>query len=161
MGVFSSIAHVALQVRDLGASIEFYEKLGFPEFLRLNNDDGTPWIVYMKVDDNFFFELFPGDDTGTAPQGTTGVHHLSLDATDINETVAHLESVGIPLSTPLKPNGARGVDGNRGCWITDPDGNRIELMEMAPNCIQNEALQALKEGKGPTALTRPLKPAAS
>lgn len=154
MTIFPNIAHVALQVRDLQASIEFYEKLGFPEFLRLNKDDGEAWIVYMKVTDDFYFELFPGKDTGTAPQGKTGVHHLSLQAEDIEATVAHLEKVGIPLTSPLKEK--RGVDRNRGCWIDDPDGNRIELMEMAPNCIQYDALKALAAGKGPTALLAPL-----
>ncbi|MGR3661636.1 MAG: VOC family protein [Paracoccaceae bacterium] len=154
MAIFPNIAHVALQVRDLQTSIDFYEKLGFPEFLRLNNDDGEPWIVYMRVTDDFYFELFPGPDTGLVKKGQTGVHHLSLQAADIMETVAHLESVGIPLEAPLKDK--RGVDGNRGCWIVDPDGNRIELMEMAPDCIQIEALKALSAGKGSTALHKPL-----
>ena len=154
MAIFPNIAHVALQVRDLQKSIEFYEKLGFPEFLRLNNDDGNPWIVYMRVTDDFFFELFPGPDIGTVKMAQTGVHHLSLESADIMETVAHLESVGIPLESPLKDK--LGVDGNRGCWVVDPDGNRIELMEIAPNCIQKEALAALAAGKGPTALHKPL-----
>lgn len=153
MTIFPNIAHVALQVRDLQTSIDFYEKLGFPEFLRLNNDDGKPWIVYMKVTDDFYFELFPGKDTGTAAQGKTGIHHISLQAADIEKTVAHLEKVGIALTSPLKST--RGVDGNRGCWIDDPDGNRIELMEMAPNCIQYEALKAFAAGKGATALLAP------
>lgn len=154
MTIFPNIAHVALQVRDLQASIEFYEKLGFPEFLRLNRDDGEPWIVCMRVTDDFYFELFPGEDNGTAPLGKTGVHHLSLQSANILETVAHLEKVGIPLTSPLKEK--RGVDGNRGVWIEDPDGNRFELMEMAPNCIQYDALKAFAEGKGATALHKPL-----
>lgn len=153
MGVFSSVAHIALQVRDLDKSIAFYEKLGFPEFLRLNDDNGAPWIVYMKVTDDLYFELFPGKDEGSAPQGKTGVHHLSLQATNIEETVAHLQKVGISLTS--EPKSEPGLDGNRGCWITDPDGNRIELMEMAPNCIQYDALKALAAGKGPTALHKP------
>jgi len=154
MAIFPYIAHVALQVRDLQASIDFYEKLGFPEFLRLNNDDGKPWIVYMRVTDDFYFELFPGPDTGFVKKGQTGVHHLSLQSADLDETVAHLEGVGIPLESPLKEG--RGVDGNRGCWIVDPDGNRIELMEMAPTCIQLEALKKLAAGGGATALVKPL-----
>lgn len=153
MAIFPNIAHVALQVRDLQASIDFYEKLGFPEFLRLTNDDGEPWIVYLRVTDDFYFELFPGPDTGFVKKGQTGVHHLSLQSADIMETVAHLESVGIPLESPLKDK--RGVDGNRGCWVVDPDGNRIELMEMASDCIQIAALKALAAGKGPTALHKP------
>lgn len=153
MTVFPNIAHVALQVRDLQTSIEFYEKLGFPEFLRLNNDDGKPWIVYMRVTDSFYFELFPGPDTGLVKKGQTGVHHLSLESANLDDTVAHLESVGIPLETPLKNK--RGVDGNRGCWIVDPDGNRIELMEMDADCIQIAALKKLAEGNGATALHAP------
>lgn len=154
MTIFPNIAHIALQVRDMQTSIDFYESLGFPEFLRLTNDDGKPWIVYMKVTDNFYFELFPGKDTATAVQGMTGVHHISLEAADIEKAVAHMEKNGIPLSSPL---GAEpGLDGNRGCWIDDPDGNRIELMEMAPDCIQYEALKAFAAGKGPTALHKPL-----
>ena len=45
-----------------------------------------------------------------------------------------------------------GVDGNRGMWIEDPDGNRIEIMEMAPNCIQYQAVKNLQAGKAPQAL---------
>jgi hypothetical protein len=37
-------------------------------------------------------------------------------------------------------------------WIEDPDGNRIEIMEMAPDCIQHQALARLREGKPPEAL---------
>jgi len=37
-------------------------------------------------------------------------------------------------------------------WIEDPDGNRIEIMEMAPACIQFEAVKRLREGKPPEAL---------
>lgn len=155
MGVFSSVAHIAFQVRDLERSIAFYEKLGFPEFLRLNNDDGKPWIVYMRVTGDLYLELFPGKDENTAPQGKTGVHHLSLQAINIDETAAHLEKMGIPLTSPLKKE--PGIDGNRGCWITDPDGNRIELMEMTPGCIQYDAIKAMAAGKGRTSLHRPLK----
>ncbi len=154
MAVFPNIAHVALQVRDLQASIDFYEKLGFPEFLRLNNDDGDPWIVYLRVTDDFYFELFPGPDTGWVKKGQTGVHHLSLESANLDETVQHLEEVGIPLESPLKNK--RGVDGNRGCWIVDPDGNRIELMEMDAQCIQREALKKLASGGGATSLIKPL-----
>jgi hypothetical protein len=38
-------------------------------------------------------------------------------------------------------------------WIEDPDGNRIEIMEMAADCIQARALARLRDGKSPEALT--------
>lgn len=158
MAAFNGLGHIALKVRDLQASIDFYEKLGFPEFLRLLETDGTPWIVYMRFDDNLYLELFPGGD-GPADSTGTGVNHLSLTVDDIEETERHLESVGIRLEAPRKE--ARGVDGNRGMWIVDPDGNRIEIMEMAPDCLQWQAIAAMKAGRGKQAVVAPLRPQAT
>ena len=50
------------------------------------------------------------------------------------------------------------AESGKGMWVTDPDGNRIEIMEMAPNCVQYEALAALRAGKPATALVAPLNP---
>ncbi|MEO8884373.1 MAG: VOC family protein [Devosia sp.] len=155
MAAFNSLGHVAFRVNDLQRSLDFYSKLGFPEFLRLTETNGKPWIAYLKVTDELYLELFPGGDGGKAsgPEHT-GVHHLCLTSEDIEATAAHLASVNIPLTSPLNP-AKRGVDGNRGMWIADPDGNRIEIMEMAPNCLQYEALKALRAGEKPHALVRP------
>lgn len=56
--------------------------------------------------------------------------------------------IGIPL---LWPNG-RAIDGNRQFWIEDPDGNRLEVMEMDPNCLPYQGVKSLREtGKGVSA----------
>ena len=158
MAAFNSLGHVAFRVNDLQRSLDFYGKLGFPEFLRLTEEDGSPWIAYLKITDELYLELFPGGDGGKAagPEHT-GVHHLCLTTDDIEATAAHLSKVGVPLTSPLDPN-KRGVDGNRGMWVTDPDGNRIEIMEMAPNCVQYEALRDLRAGKPAHSLQRPTRP---
>jgi lactoylglutathione lyase len=153
MAAFSNFGHLALKVRDLEKSVQFYEKLGFPEFLRLTEEDGSSWIVYIKFDDNLYLELFPGG-TDKVDQQATGTNHLCLTVDDIEETARHLATVGIPLTAPLDPK-RRGVDNNRGMWIEDPDGNRIEIMEMAPNCIQWAAVKQLKAGGGKTSLLAP------
>ena len=149
--IFDGLGHIAIKVNDLDASLAFYEKLGFPEILRLLNAKGKPWIVYLRITDNTLLELFPGG-TGAPVPGPeiTGVNHLSLAVGDLDATEAALRSEGILLSRPRKDG--RGVDGNRGMWIEDPDGNRIEIMEMAPDCIQNKALARIREGKPPEAL---------
>jgi catechol 2,3-dioxygenase-like lactoylglutathione lyase family enzyme len=157
MPAFRNLGHIALRCHDLEASIAFYEKLGFPEFLRLNEEDGKPWIVYMRFGDDLYLELFPdGPDERVPGPAATGVTHLCLTVDDLDVAEAHLKEVGIPLSQPRRQT--RGVDGNRGMWIEDPDGNRIEIMEMAPNCIQYEAIRALHAGKPPHALLRPRNP---
>ena len=135
MPLFDGLGHVALKVRDLDASLDFYQKLGFPEMLRLLDKDGEPWIVYLRVTDSLYLELFPGGPEERVPEnGHTGLAHLCLTSPDLDATEEGLAALGIALSQPRKAG--RGVDGNRGMWIEDPDGNRIEIMEMAPDCIQ-------------------------
>jgi lactoylglutathione lyase len=156
MAAFNSLGHVAFRVNDLEASLAFYAKLGFPEFLRLTQADGRTWIAYLKITDQLYLELFPGGDGGKAvgPEHT-GVHHLCLTTDDIEATAAHLEAVGIPPLHALVPS-KRGVDGNRGMWVADPDGNRIEIMEMARDCVQFEALKDVAAGGKPHVLVRPI-----
>jgi lactoylglutathione lyase len=155
---FKDFGHLNLKVNDLQASIDFYGKLGFAEFLRLTEEDGSPWIVYLRITDELYIELLPGGNGGRAgDQAATGVNHICLTTDDIEATAAHLAEVGIPATVPLDPD-KRGVDRNRGMWVTDPDGNRIEIMEMAPNCVQYEALAAFSAGKPATELVAPLNP---
>lgn len=158
MQPFTSLGHFNLKVNDLKASIDYYGKLGFPEFLRLAETDGTPWIVYLRITDELYIELLPGGKGRAGDQQAAGLNHLCLTTPDIEMTVRELGKAGVPLTTPLDP-GKRGVDRNRGCWITDPDGNRIEIMEMAPDCVQYDAIKALHKTGRPTSVTAPLRPA--
>jgi lactoylglutathione lyase len=152
---FTSLGHINLKVSDLQASIDFYTKLGFPEFLRLTQTDGRPWIVYMRITDELYIELLPGGTGRAGDQQATGLNHLCLTTPDIEMTLAELAKAGIEPTSPLDPK-RRGVDRNRGCWIVDPDGNRIEVMEMAPDCVQYEALATLRKTGKPTSVVAPL-----
>ena len=155
MPPFTSLGHINLKVIDLQASIDFYGKLGFPEFLSLTQNDGKPWIVYLRITDELYIELLPGGKGRAGDQQATGLNHLCLTTPDIEMTVRELAKVGIPLVSPLDPS-KRGVDRNRGCWIVDPDGNRIEIMEMAPSCVQYEAIATWKKTGKPTAVLAPI-----
>jgi lactoylglutathione lyase len=153
---FKTLGHFNLKVSDLQASIDFYARIGFPEFLRLTETDGSPWIVYMRVTDELYVELLPGGKGRGGDQSATGLNHLCLTTENIEATVADLKRLGVPLTAPFDP-AKRGVDGNRGTWIADPDGNRIEIMEMAPACVQYEAIATMAKTGKATALVRPLK----
>ena len=157
MQPFNSLGHFNLRVNDLQASIDYYAKLGFPEFLRLTEEDGSPWIVYLRITDELYIELLPGGKGRAGDQQAAGLNHLCLTTPDIEMTVRELGKAGVPLTTPLDPK-KRGVDRNRGCWITDPDGNRIEIMEMAPDCVQYDAIKALHMTGKPTSVVAPLRP---
>ena len=151
MSIFRSLGHIALRVSDLDASVAFYNKIGFPEMLRLLNDKGLPWIVYHRINDDLYLELFPGGAGDPVPAGDRcGLMHLSVTVEDIDIAEAKLKEVGVSLMHPRKAG--RGVDGNRGMWIADPDGYQIEIMEMAPDCIQYQAEKNLLAGGKPHVL---------
>jgi lactoylglutathione lyase len=113
--------------------------------------------VYLRITDMQYLELFPeGVGDRTPGKDVTAVNHFCLTVDDLEKTIADLAQAGVPLTRELRS----GVDGNRQAWIEDPDGTRIELMEMAPDCLQYQALKLLREGKGSitrtTAAPRPL-----
>ena len=136
------LTHVAIKVADLDRTLDFYvNKLGFAEMLRLHKDDGDVWLVYLRITDDQFLEVFPGAEGDRAPGwNANGMNHLCLAIDDINALVAELEAAGIPLLLPLK----RALDGNWQAWIEYPDGNRIELMQMDPDSLQLKAIERLR-----------------
>jgi lactoylglutathione lyase len=133
--------HVAIKVTDLDRSLDFYrDRLGFAEMLRLNNEDGSTWLVYLRITDDHYLEIFPGAENERAPGwNANGVNHMCFTIEDLDGTTARIEAAGIALTSEIK----QGLDGNRQAWIEDPDGNRIELMEMAADCLQYEAIRRL------------------
>jgi lactoylglutathione lyase len=148
MGIFEGFGHVAFKVNDLDRSVDFYSRIGFPEMLRLLDAEGKPWIVYHRISEHLYLELFPGGDGDPAPDpARTGMNHFCLTVASADDAERKLAAAGVQLSRPRKA--MRGVDGNWGMWIEDPDGNRIEIQEMAPKCIQFEAERSLTAG-GPS-----------
>ena len=140
------IGHLALKVHDLDKSLDFWrDRVGFREMDRLRRDDGTTWLVYLRITDTQFLELFPDAATDRSPgEEANGVLHICLDIEDLDVEIARLEKAGVKIVSPIKG----GIDNNRGAWIHDPDGNRIELMEMHPNSIQYKAIRALRADAG-------------
>lgn len=156
MGAFLTLGHVNFKVRDFTRSVEFYEKLGFKPFLELTDEDHKPWIIYLRFDDNLYLELIGGGKDRSPGPEPTGFNHMCITVSNIEEAAKELDAKGLKLMNPLSLK--TGLDNNRGAWVEDPDGNRIELMEMAPNCVQYDAIKAFNAGKGMTSLVRPLSP---
>ncbi|MBV9539039.1 MAG: VOC family protein [Acidisphaera sp.] len=147
MAMFSSLGHVALRVKDIDRSLAFYtQKLGCPEVMRLLYDDGSLFLVYLRVTDDQYLELFP-DGVGERAPGreVVALNHICLTVDDLDRTVAELSRVGVALSRAVKT----GPDGNRQAWIDDPDGNRIEMMQMAQNSLQSQAVRRIAAGDAP------------
>lgn len=143
----SGIGHVAIKVTDLDRSLDYYvNKLGFAEMMRLHKDDGSVWLVYLRITDEQYLEVFPGAETDRAPGwNANGLNHVCLTVDNIDQVLAEVAAAGLTLLLPLKT----AVDGNRQAWLEDPDGNRLELMEMAPDSLQFEAIRRLRAARAP------------
>jgi lactoylglutathione lyase len=154
----NGLGHVALKVKDVDKSITFYNGvLGFPEMLRLHHDDGSLFLIYLRITDTQYLELFPNAANDRAPgPDANGANHFCLTVERLEPVLDALianggtpyawtkTGAGMALQPVQKPVISNGLDGNRQSWLEDPDGNRIELMEMAPDCLQHRAIRRLQ-----------------
>ncbi|MDC3417398.1 VOC family protein [Aquibacillus salsiterrae] len=128
--MIKGIGHVALKVEDMEKSLHFYcEVLGFTRAFDILDDNNNPWIEYVKVAPGQFIELFYGGKSKVeSVKNAIGFDHLCLEVEDINEIANHLKANGVALDDEPK----KGKDDNYQCWAKDPDGNRIEFMQLMP-----------------------------
>jgi len=134
--VITGIGHAAFGVSDLDRTLDWYCRgLGLREAFRLYGDRGETWIVYVQVRGADFIEFFPdGRVRGGAP-AEHAYRHLCLEVDDIEATIADLASRGLRTDGPAR----QGKDHNWQAWLTDPDGNRIELMQITAASPQRAA----------------------
>jgi len=136
--MITGIGHVAFRVTDLERARDFYcGILGFREAFRLARDgEPSPWIVYLQIAPGHFIELFPGaEKVGLQPGRDAGYNHVCLLFDDIGATVRALGARGLPIDG----ESTKGLDNNYQYWVTDPDGNRIELMQIMDDSPQAAA----------------------
>ncbi|MBN1249821.1 MAG: VOC family protein [Anaerolineae bacterium] len=116
-----NIAHACFTVSDLDRALRFYrDGLGLAEAFDFVNDEGHRFGVYLHTGGRNFLELFEG--SLSEPADGQSYRHICLEVDDIEATVATLQDRGIEVS-PVK----LGRDHSYQAWLTDPDGNRIEL----------------------------------
>jgi len=151
---FTGLMHAAIRVADVERAVGFYVgKLGLQEMFRQYYDSGDLWLVYLRITDGQYLEIFPNATGQTcADFYANGLNHICLTVSDIAAFIAEMERLDVPLWRQRKTGGDR----NEQAWICDPDGNRIEVMEMVPHSKQHEAIARLRRAK-PGA--RPLGPA--
>lgn len=73
----SGIAHIAIRVKNVAASSDFYHKLGFDQPFTIKNADNVT-VTVIKVNDRQFIEFYPPDT------GPPGVVHLCFEVKDLN-----------------------------------------------------------------------------
>ncbi len=136
------IAHTAFNVTDMDRAVKFYEDVfGGRKAFEINRPDtNEPWIVYLYIGGGQFVELFYGGVNVTPYRDdNAGFSHLCLSVADINEAADSITRNGAPLDIAPK----YGADGNWQCWTHDPDGIKIELMQISEESPQMKFIRNL------------------
>ncbi|MDE3105867.1 MAG: VOC family protein [Acidobacteriota bacterium] len=119
---FLGIAHVAIRVKNVEASRDFYQRLGFQQFFAFEKD-GHPTESFLKVNDRQFLELYPT----TEAEPTPGFLHLCFEGQDLN--ALHDFDVAQGLTpTAVRKAGA----GNLLFTLRGPENQNIEYTQYMP-----------------------------
>ena len=120
------IHHIAVICSDKDTALNFYHnKLGF-RILRENyRPERDDWKIDLKLDDSEM-ELFIMKDHPLRPSPEAyGLRHLAFRVDSVDETVAELESMGIPCE-PIRRDA---FTGEKMTFFRDPDGLPLEIHE--------------------------------
>jgi lactoylglutathione lyase len=118
--------HTCIRVRDIDGSTEFYGRLGFEHRGQLNFD--SAYNVYLGLPgDGDVLELTVNVGRAEPYDLGEGYNHMALVVDDLDALLADIKPHGIePEKAPYAPGGR---DEYRICFVTDPDGYRIELID--------------------------------
>jgi len=121
--------HVATRTRDLEAAVRFYQQLGLRETRRSELTKGRATLVFMAPEEgNFAIELVYNWGKDDAYPGGERFGHFAFAVEDIDAVVPAIEAAGGRVTRP--PYLLEG-SGPRLCFVEDPDGNAIELIQRA------------------------------
>ena len=122
------LIHTCYRITDPDTSVEFYEALGFEKRRELPIRDEAINIFMGLPGDDDRLELTYNFGVDSYELGT-GYNHIALTVDDLDGTLSRLSGKGIE---PEKPPYRIREGGSRICFVRDPDGYRIELIESDP-----------------------------
>jgi lactoylglutathione lyase len=119
--------HTCVRVRDIDASLRFYEALGYERRGKLQFDGA--YNIYLGLPgDGDTLELTVNEGQQEPYDLGSGYGHIALVVDDLEATVADLAASGIdPERPPYRPGGRDDIGPI--CFVQDPDGYRIELID--------------------------------
>ncbi len=124
--------HTMVRITDPGRSRGFYEALGFRfsrdmDIVREGQLEATNYFFSLGDTENVL-ELTYNHDGRTYELGTA-YGHIAVGVDDLDGTLATLQ--GEHGIEPERPPYQVREGGSRICFVRDPDGYRVELIELA------------------------------
>jgi lactoylglutathione lyase len=118
--------HTNVRVRDVDASLRFYEALGFERRGRLQFEGA--YNIYLGLPgDGDTLELTVNEGREEPYDLGDGYGHVALEVEDLDALLERLATQGIaPEKPPYAPGGRKE---SRICFVQDPDGYRVELID--------------------------------
>jgi len=84
-------------------------------------------LAMLKLpDDDFVMIELVSDPSGDGAAGGSGLSHFVIKVESLEASMADLAAAGLDVEAPESPDGR---DEFLTTWITDPDGNRTELVQ--------------------------------
>ena len=124
-----ALIHTCYRITDIERSVAFYKALGFEEIGRVPigeeavnvfmNQPGDGDMPRLELTFNYGVDRY---ELGTA------YGHIAITAEDLDATLARLAAQGIE---PEKPPYSVREGGPRLTFVKDPDGYRVEILELA------------------------------
>lgn len=121
----SELIHTCYRIGEIDRSVAFYEALGFEEVGRLPIRDEAINVFMGLPGDGPRLELTYNHGVSEYELGT-GYNHIAVTVDDLDEVLPRLAEQGIE---PEKPPYSVREGGSRLCFVRDPDGYRVELIE--------------------------------
>jgi catechol 2,3-dioxygenase-like lactoylglutathione lyase family enzyme len=124
------VAHIGLRTNDLEAARKFYgQQLGYEEAFQLDRPEGGLLLVYFKVNDHQYIEVFPG---WKGPEQLI-LSHIAFETDNLQQLRDYLASKDVKVPEKLRT----GLDGNVSFMIRDPDGHDIEFVQYMPGSLHS------------------------
>jgi len=129
----STFFHLALTVKDLTAFEAFYAKyFGFKRARVIELGDDAQ-LVFLKNEDNFYFEIFPTEEERPYPMAVAdgphyaGLRHMAFSVEDVDAKLEEMGSDAVITLGPLHFDDV--IEGWKTVWLKDPEGNILEITQ--------------------------------
>jgi lactoylglutathione lyase len=128
--------HVGIAVNDYQKSLDFYTKvMGYRVAFKFSANPGGPTTTYFQISKDTFLEM-----AQASAQQPAGVTHLGIETADIKSTIPQLRAAGGTVEDMRVSGGTKALLSN----IKDPDGIRMELIELTPDSLHKKAEESWK-----------------